>query len=107
MRQRAENPHCSATTLPRWKLRAFRLTAWVGLPLLLLAVLECALRLFGFGYPTAFLLPAKAGGKAVWVQNDRFGWRFFSRSMARAPQELCIAREKSANTIRIFIFGES
>lgn len=41
------------------------------------------------------------------VQNDRFAWRFFGPEMAREPAPLLIPTPKPANTIRIFVFGES
>ncbi|HTQ50888.1 MAG TPA: hypothetical protein VMJ12_09260, partial [Candidatus Acidoferrales bacterium] len=41
-----------------WRLWAFRLLALVGAPILFVGLLELVLRLAGFGYPTAFLLPA-------------------------------------------------
>ncbi|HEY0550034.1 MAG TPA: tetratricopeptide repeat protein [Verrucomicrobiae bacterium] len=89
------------------KRRGFRLVAVVLTPLLFLGVLEVSLRLFGFGHPTSFLLPAKANGRSVWIQNDRFGWRFFGRNRAREPHSIFLAREKPASTIRVFVFGES
>ncbi|MFO1514656.1 MAG: hypothetical protein U1F83_17395 [Verrucomicrobiota bacterium] len=77
------------------------------LPLLCFAFLELVLRIGGFGYPTGFLLPAKTSGQSVWIPNARFGWRFFGRNMAREPEPFSLLRQKPANTIRIFVFGES
>jgi tetratricopeptide (TPR) repeat protein len=90
-----------------WKRWCFRLTAMVCAPVLLLGILEASLRLCGFGYPTSFLLPAEAHGREVWIQNNRFGWRYFGRDRAREPQSLFLLRKKPANTIRVFVFGES
>ncbi len=92
---------------PAWKLWCFRLTALVVLPVLFFAALELCLRLIGFGHPTAFLLRAESRGRPVWIPNIRFGWRFFGRNMAREPQAFSLPRPKPANTIRIFVFGES
>ncbi len=97
----------TAQRLSKRKRWGFRLSAVVLAPILLLGVLEISLRICGFGYPTSFLLPAEANGRAVWVQNNRFGWRYFGRERAREPQALFLAREKPANTIRVFVFGES
>lgn len=94
-------------TLPRWKRWTFRCLAALVAPCALLFLLELALRAFGFGYPTAFLLPMKRDGQNYLVQNNQFGWRFFGREMARAPHSLFMAQEKPADTIRIFVFGES
>jgi Flp pilus assembly protein TadD len=93
--------------LSKQKRWGFRLGAAVLAPVLLLGVLEISLRLFGFGYSTSFLLPAEADGRAVWVQNNRFGWRYFGRNRAREPHPIFLTREKVPNTIRVFVFGES
>src|SRR5882762_2271352 len=79
----------------------------VGVPLAAFALLELGLRLFGYGYSTDFLLKDTHDGKAVLVQNTKFGWQFFGRKMARVPAPCCISRIKPAGTVRIFVFGES
>lgn len=81
--------------------------AMVAGPLLCLLVLEFGLRLAGFGYPTGFLLPAVGDSQKYWEQNNKFGWRFFGKQMSRAPAPIWIPQSKPANTIRIFVFGES
>jgi tetratricopeptide (TPR) repeat protein len=83
------------------------LLALVGVPLVVLALTEMALRLAGFGHPTAFLLHSVNHGRKTFVQNNQFGWRFFGKRMARTPNPICIFREKPTNTTRIFVFGES
>lgn len=77
------------------------------LPLLLLGLLEIALRLAGYGYPTAFALKKSFGGKEVFVDNPRFAQRFFPPGLARSPHPFVFEATKPANTTRIFIFGES
>ncbi len=84
----------------------FRLSVALA-PLLLLLLIEGLLRLIGFGYPTDFFLPARIKGEAVYVQNDRFGWRFFGPERARQPAPMVIAKNKPPDTVRIFVFGES
>lgn len=97
-----------ATSPPsRGKVWAFRLGCIVAAPLVCFAVVELILRLVGFGYATAFLLPDTRGGEPVWVQNNKFGWRFFGAQMARVPAAIAIPQNKPADTIRIFVFGES
>jgi tetratricopeptide (TPR) repeat protein len=76
-------------------------------PASLVLLLEAALRLASFGYPTSFLLHSTIKGKQVFIQNDRFGWRFFGPALARQPFPFAIPREKPSNTVRIFVFGES
>lgn len=104
---RRREPAPPAATRSRGKLWAFRLTAAVLAPLFFLALLELLLRLSGFGYTTSFLLESDVAGVPVWIQNDSFSRRFFSRNMAREPQPFALARTKPANTIRVFVFGES
>lgn len=88
--------------------RLFRLAAAVLLPLALLALAEVALRLAGFGYPTAFLLRTRgADGREYWIENDRFGWRFFAPEIARTPPPLKFPVAKPPGTVRIFLLGES
>jgi tetratricopeptide (TPR) repeat protein len=76
-------------------------------PLILLAVIELGLRLSGYGYPTRFFLPAQIEGRAVWVENDKFGWRFFPPAIARSPTPTVVFATKAPGTFRIFLFGES
>lgn len=97
----------SSTALSRRKTWLFRLAASLGVPLAAFLVLELALRLGGFGHPTSFLLTDKIGGTGVFVSNRQFGWRFFGKQQARAPQTLAIPRKKAPGTIRVFVFGES
>lgn len=77
------------------------------LPFLFLLLLEMALRLAGFGYPTGFFLPSRAGPPGTFTENQRFGWRFFPPAVARAPDPLVVSLTKPENSIRIFVLGES
>ena len=90
-----------------WRLWAFRLLALVAAPALFFCLVELALKLAGFGYPTAFLLPATQNGQKVFVQNNQFGWRFFRPELARTPSQFSIPQAKASDTVRIFVFGES
>jgi hypothetical protein len=89
------------------KLWVFRLFLAIGVPIVFLATTELILRVIGFGYPTGFLLSSERDGHPVFVQNNRFGWRFFGPAMARIPEPICIPRLKDPDTIRIIVFGES
>ena len=90
-----------------WRLWLFRLLVTVGVPAVFFVILELGLWLAGFGYPTNFLLPSSNDGQKTFVENNQFGWRFFGRQMAREPYPFSISRARPANTIRIFVFGES
>ncbi|MHC1768709.1 MAG: tetratricopeptide repeat protein [Verrucomicrobiia bacterium] len=89
------------------KRRTFRLVAGVLGPLLGFALLEVALRLAGFGYPTSFLLRDAIDGRELLIQNSRASWRFFGPRMARTPFPTALPPSKPPGTIRIFVFGES
>ena len=91
----------------RLKLWCFRLLLAVGIPAVFLGSVELILRIFGFGYPTAFLLPGQREGQKVQVQNNQFGWRFFGAAMARLPEPFCFPETKGPNTVRIIVLGES
>jgi tetratricopeptide (TPR) repeat protein len=90
-----------------WRLWAFRLLALVAAPALLFGLVELGLRLAGFGYPTAFLLPSSQNGQKIFIQNYQFGWRFFGPQRARLPGPISIPQSKTPDTVRIFVFGES
>ena len=85
----------------------FRLTAAVLVPGLMLCLAEMTLRWVRYGYSTSFFVPVERDGKRWWVENDRFGWRFFPPSVARAPAPVVMSASKSPGTCRIFILGES
>lgn len=92
------------TPARRWMFRA---GAAIVLPLLALGLLEAGLRLGGFGYPTSFFLARQINGRAVFVENDKFGLRFFPPELARSPSPLVMPAVKSKDTCRIFVLGES
>jgi hypothetical protein len=78
------------------------------LPFLVVALIELALRIGGYGYPTDFFkVDRDASGKAWLVNNDQFTLRFFPPELARWPSPFRISEEKPANIQRIFILGES
>jgi tetratricopeptide (TPR) repeat protein len=85
----------------------FRLLAMVVIPLVGLCLLETCLRLVHYGFPTSFLVPLQINGKAMLVENAKFGWRFFPPALARSPTPVAIAAVKPAGVFRIFLFGES
>jgi len=85
----------------------FRLATAVLAPLLALALIEAPLRLVGYGYPTGFFRRGVADGRPVLLDNEKFGWRVFGPSLARAPRPLVLPAAKPKATIRIFVLGES
>ncbi len=72
-----------------------------------IVLLELALRAVGFGYSSNFFLRSEANGQPVYVENQQFSRRYFPPGLERTPQAVMFAAVKPANTIRIFVFGES
>src|SRR5208282_5740922 len=103
----ATSGSASAASIPGARRWCFRLAAMVLGPVLFLLVVEAGLRLAGFGHPMSFFLPRPINGKDCVIENDRFGWRFFGPDMARNPFPFVLPKVKPADTIRIFVFGES
>ena len=88
----------------RWR---FRLVAAAVVPVLVLGLLEIALRLAGYGHPTSFFLRTTGGGNEVLVENTWFGLRFFPPALSRSPAPLSLQPRKPPGMFRIFLFGES
>jgi tetratricopeptide (TPR) repeat protein len=76
-------------------------------PLFVVALLEVALRLAGYGYPTHFLLVDHLNGQKVLRDNPQFGWRFFPPAIARTTRPAVLSPVKLPQTCRIYVFGES
>ena len=70
-------------------------------------LLELVLRVCGYGYSSSFFLKSKADGREVFIENAEFSRRYFPPGLQRTPQPLSFAAQKPADTIRIFVFGES
>ena len=93
-------------SISRGRLWLFRFVL-LALPFLLLAAIECLLRLTGYGYDPAFFKRISIGGSDFYVQNEDFSFRFFPKEMVRNPGPLRFPVHKAPGTFRIFIFGES
>jgi tetratricopeptide (TPR) repeat protein len=82
-----------------------RATAIVLGPLLLLGLLEGALRVAGYGHPTAFLIRSSTG--KGWTVNDRFTKRFYPHWSAGNSNPFLVPDAKTSNAVRIIVLGES
>ena len=103
---KAAHVRAPSTSLPerKWLFRALALTL---VPIFVLVGLELTLRLCGYGYPASFFLRTRLLGRTVYVENQKFGYRFFPHALARSPSPIILASEKATNTYRIFLLGES
>jgi tetratricopeptide (TPR) repeat protein len=95
------------TQKSRLRLWVFRLLAAVLVPLLLLGLLELGLRIFGYGFNPAPIIPCSLNGRRFYCDNYKFPWRFFPRVLSRDFDPFLFPAKKSENTIRIFILGGS
>ena len=101
-------PRANTSTQPQSRLkypRLARFIASVGVPVLLLAILELALRLFGYGYSTKFF-ERMPDGRSL-TTNQKFAWQFYSPSKATSPTPILFPKEKVPDTFRVLVLGES
>jgi len=76
-------------------------------PVLLLAVVEVALRVCGVGIPTGAMRPCTDQGHPAYCDNRFFAAPFFPPGMLREPRPYVIPASKPPGTYRIFVLGES
>ena len=84
-----------------------RLFVMIFVPLFVLGSIELGLRLAGYGYDTGLFRRIQTDGHKFYVPNENFGSRFFPPAIARTIAPFRFAANKSTNTYRIFLFGES
>ena len=85
------------------------------IPTAFFLLLELALHVAGFGYDTRYFIPAKApatagadAGRAGELEaNQRFAWRFYPQTGAKAPLPIRLSPTKPTGHVRIFVFGGS
>jgi tetratricopeptide (TPR) repeat protein len=85
----------------------WRILAAFGMTSIVLLLAEAGLRLGGYGYPTAFFLADEVQDRPVFVNNPRYGWRFFPPALARESWPFALPAQKAPGACRIFVFGES
>jgi len=78
-------------------------------PVLLLAAIEIALRIFTNDPITSLVLLREGDGKKYYQLNSRVGERFFRGGVAAIPEVYPekFLYEKTANTLRVFCLGSS
>jgi hypothetical protein len=103
---RRTNPPAPAPAR-RQREKWFRILAATLIPTLFFVGLELVLRLTGYGYATGFFRETRIGDTPMYVENDRFGLRFFPKELSRIPSPTVLPVKKQKDTYRIFILGES
>ena len=93
--------------ITRRRLWLFRFTAAIVLPILLLVLLELALRIAGYGYPARAITTIQINDARYGCDNARFSWRFFPRHLAREAAPYVFPAAKPEGTCRIFVLGAS
>jgi len=91
-------------TSQHWVLK---IVAAVISPVVLLAILELALRFAGVGFTTELTVPCAVRGQKAACYNLFFPAPFFPPGMIKTPQAYAIPAEKPQGTYRIFVLGES
>lgn len=76
-------------------------------PIVVLAVLEAALRFAGVGYNPDLLVPCTVRGVPASCYNLFFAAPYFPAGMVQTPRLYSIPAVKSPRTYRIFVLGES
>lgn len=90
-----------------WRLWLFRVVAIAIIPIVLLLMLEIALRVAVYGYPTTPIIKCRVNGTASYCNNVKFTWRFFHPNIARVASPFVFPADESDNTYRIFVMGAS
>ncbi|HYA64419.1 MAG TPA: bacterial transcriptional activator domain-containing protein [Candidatus Sulfotelmatobacter sp.] len=98
----------STTRTPsQWRFWLPRLGFAIAAPVLLLVLIEGALRLFHVGYSTRLMEPCTIHGRSSSCYNLFFAAPFFPPGMIKTPQFFSISPQKPQHTYRIFVLGES
>jgi tetratricopeptide (TPR) repeat protein len=89
------------------RLWLFRIIAATVFPVFVLVLLEITLRAAGYGFPPSAFVKCQLKGRTVYCSNNKFGWRFFPPEISRCFDPFVVPADKTDNTYRIFILGES
>ncbi len=84
-----------------------RIATAILVPVLLLGIVEAALRICKVGIPTSVTHPCTVQGRPAFCDNLFFTATFFPPGIVRTPRPYAIPAEKPPGTFRIFILGES
>jgi len=107
MASKKEQVPQSPQPIGKKRLWTLRLTVMILVPLILFVCVEAGLRLAGFGYSTDIAIKQNVNGKDRYCYNQKLGWRFFPKPLARDLAGFAFDIHKSPQTYRIFVLGAS
>ncbi|MCC6589469.1 MAG: tetratricopeptide repeat protein [Bryobacterales bacterium] len=87
--------------MARFREIVFSAVLIVVSPVIFLSAVELAARALRFGFEPEFFI--RHGG--AWVTNEKYGWRWFPREIARTPAPAVVQEAKRKK--RLFVLGES
>ncbi len=90
--------------VPARRLWCMRFLLAMISPILFFGLIELVLSVFQFGYPSSFFIPGNDPG--TLTTNEWFTW-FYHRTPPGSPHPCIVNTEKPAETVRIFVLGES
>lgn len=93
--------------MTRRRLWLIRLLALLLIPLFCLLIVEFALGIVGYGYPTRAIVPYTHQESSYYGDNPQWGRRFFPRHQAPELVPFRIKMPKADRTYRIFVLGGS
>src|SRR5579862_4761113 len=97
----------TTASLPRKARRWGPVVSAIVIPVVLLCLFEAGLRFFGVGFSTDVTVPCTVQGHPAACYNLFFPAPFFPPGMIKSPQAYAIPAEKTPETVRIFVLGES
>jgi tetratricopeptide (TPR) repeat protein len=103
--ERARRRPGDAPRLTSWTTRLLAVALALAASALFFVLLETGLRAVGYGDQTDFFV--RIPGRDLYTTNQKYGWRFFPRALARTPVVGCLPSPKPPGTYRIFVLGES
>ena len=105
--QAADSQPAATRTSRKWRTWVVRAAIAIVVPILLLVAVELCLRAFNVGYATELTQPCTVHGRPANCYNLFFPAPFFPPGMIKAPLVYAVPVEKSKDTYRIFVLGES
>lgn len=104
-----DSPNSKPTRSPSLSSPSWRSGWWLAIaaPILSFLILECGLRLCGYGHPSGYFRAAAIQGQPCLIGNPGFFLSYFPPGLVPYVAPLKIPAAKEAGAFRIFVLGES